>query len=170
MAALTPQDKLKYSYIAFAICAIVCSIPQMTIQTFALFFSLAIIIAFYVLRGKWEKESFEYKEASTLIKSFWIWSLLYIVGILVAGGIISMFGDMTLIHQWTQSVVEGGAVPDEEEMKRMTAEYMSTNFTLIIGATIGCVLPSLIYAFWRTKDGISRLNKPVIETPDTIII
>ena len=167
--ASTPNDKLKYCYIAFAVCVVACSIPQMTIQTFAMIFSFVIIIAFYILRGKWDKGSFEYKEGSALIKAFWIWSALYVVGILVAGGIISSLGDMTALNEWTESVMQGGVAPDEAELKRVTAEYMSKNFTLITSATIACLIPSLAYAFIAIKKGLARLQNPVVPPIETII-
>lgn len=166
---MTSNGKLKYCYYAIALCAITSTIPQMTVQTFAMVFSVAMIIAFYIVRRQWEKETFEHKEASTVIKTFWIWSAIYVVGILVAGGLISSFGDMTVMNEWTESVIQGNAVPDKESMEQVTEAYMAANLKLIVSMTIICVLPAQIYAFLRIKQGLSRLANPPESQPEAII-
>lgn len=164
--ALSTTDKLKYSYFAFIFCIITSSVPQMTVQNLSLLFSLFLIITLYVIRKKWDKESSEHKEMGELIKSYWIWSVLFIVGIMCAGVLVSSFGDMTAINAWTESVVNG-AVVDEEEMKRVTAEYMDTNFSLIITSTILSILPAQIYAILRIKSGLSRLKPSAPEVVES---
>lgn len=166
---MTSQDQLKYCYYAFAICAITTSIPQMMVQSFSMIFSIIIIIAFYVLRRKWDKETFEYKEASRIIKLFWVWSAIYVAGMFVAGLLISSFGDMTKINEWTESVVQGTAIPDEESLKQVTQDYMDANFKLIISMTILCILPAQIYAALRIKQGLSRIQTPRETPPEAII-
>ncbi|OFW87179.1 MAG: hypothetical protein A3J37_05830 [Alphaproteobacteria bacterium RIFCSPHIGHO2_12_FULL_45_9] len=166
---MTSQDQLKYCYYAFALCAVTTSIPQMAVQSFAMVFSIMIIIAFYVLRRKWDKETFEYKEASRIIKLFWVWSAIYVAGMFIAGLLISSFGDMTKINEWTESVVQGTAMPDEESLKQVTQDYMDTNFKLIISMTILCILPAQIYAALRIKQGLSRIQTPPETPPEAII-
>jgi Na+/proline symporter len=166
---MTSNDKLKYCYYAFILCAVSSLIPQMMVQTFSMVFSIMMIIAFYVVRHKWDKETFEHKEASSLIKTFWIWSAIYVVGMFVAGGLISSFGDMTAMNEWTQSVVQGSVIPDEESMKKVTQAYMDANFNLIISMTILCLLPAQIYAALRIKQGLSRIANPPVTPPEAII-
>jgi len=119
---------------------------------------------FYILRRKWDKETFEYKEASRIIKLFWVWSVIYVAGMFIAGLLISSFGDMTKMNEWTESVVQGTTIPDEESLKQVTQDYMDTNFKLIISMTILCILPAQIYAALRIKQGLSRIQTP----PETI--
>jgi len=166
--ALTVQDKLKYCYGAFALCIITSSVPQMTVQTFSMVFSIVMIIAFYIVRGRWGKESFEYKEASILIHTFWVWSGLYVGGIFIAGILISSFGDMTAINNWLESINQGG-IPDEDSMRQVTQEYMDANFSLMITMTILSVLPAQIYAVWRGKQAFGRISNPPEPVADTII-
>jgi uncharacterized membrane protein len=156
---MTAHQKLKICYAAFALCVVTTCIPQMDIQTFSMIFSIAMIIGFYVVRKPFGKESFEYKESSILIKTFWAWSAIYVVGMMVAGILISQFGDMTAMNEWAASI-EQGAIPDEENVKRMTDAYMDTNFHLIVKMTLLCVAPAQIYAFWRAKSALSRINNP----------
>lgn len=164
--ALSTPDTLKYSYFAFIFCIITSSVPQMTVQNLSLLLSLFLIITLYVIRRKWNKESAEHKEMSELIKTYWIWSVLFVVGIMAAGVLVSSFGDMTAINAWTESVVNG-AVVDEEEVERITAEYMDTNFNLIITSTILSILPAQIFAILRVKSGLSRLKPPAPEVVES---
>ena len=166
---MTSLQNIKYCYGAFAVCVIACAVPEPTVQTFAMVFSPLLLIALYIARSRITKGTFEHTEMSTLIKTFWIWSAIYVVGIIVAGGIISGFGDMTVIHEWTESVVNGGAVPDEAEMKRVLEQYMMANSELMTSATLICVLPSLLYALMRSKKAISRLNNPPMPAVEPVI-
>ena len=165
---MTSQDQLKYSYWAFALCVITCSVPQMMVQTFAMFFSIVMLIAFYVLRSRKTKETFEHNEFSALIKSFWVWSGIYVGGVFIAGILISTFGDMSAIHEWTEAVVQG-AVPDEDSLKLATQKYMESNFNLMIGSTLLSILPAQIYAIIRIKQGLQRLANPPVAPPEAII-
>ena len=166
---MTSHNHLKYSYWGLAFCAVIGMIPHMASQIFALVFSIMLIIAFYVIRHKKAKDSFEYKEASHLIKTFWIWSAIYVGGMLVAGGIISSFADMTTMNEWTESVVQGTIIPDEEGMKQVTQQFMDDNFWLIVSCTVLSILPAQIYVGIRIKQGLSRLKNPPETMPEAII-
>lgn len=143
----------------FALCVLTSSIPQMDVQTFSMVFSIGAIIFFYVLRKKWATESFHYQETSYVIKTFWIWSTLYVAGMIVAGLLISTYGDMTALNQWAESMAQGG-IPDEEELKRVTQDYMDTNFALMVKMTVLSILPAQIYAIWNIRKGLIRVLKP----------
>lgn len=166
---MTSQEQLKYSYFALALCIITSSIPQMTVQSFSMIFSIMIIIVFHVLRRKWAKESFEHKEIKLVIKTFWVWSVIYLVGMMVAGALISSFSDMTAMNHWTESVVQGTASTDEESMERVTQQFMDANFWLIISMTVLCILPAQIYAAIRIKRGLARLANPPVTPPKAIL-
>jgi|GEM_PF-2942062 len=154
---LSIKDKKIYSlYLAFAICVITSCIPNMGIQSFGAIFSIVTIIAFYTLRKKWGADNIVKDEASFMIKTFWIWSAIYVVGMMIAGIMISSLGDMSSIHQWTEQIMEGGAPPDEAAVKLMMQQYMDANYGLIVKMSILCVAPSVIYAGWRLWVGISR--------------
>ena len=166
---MTSHVQLKYSYIALAVCVITSSIPLMAMQSFAMGMSIVLIVSFYIMRRKWATESFEHKEASAIIKTFWLWSLIYVVGVMVAGAVISSLGDMTAMNEWTESIVQGTAVPDEAGMKQATEEFMEKNFPFIISMTILSILPAQIYAAIRIKQGLKRLKNPPVTPPDAII-
>jgi hypothetical protein len=159
---MTSRHKIIGYYAAFAICIVTACIPQMTIQTFSMIFSLATIIAFYVLRRNWAKDTPFYTEASFVIKSFWIWSAIYVVGVFVAGILISTYGDMTALNEWAEKMMQGTAIPDEEELKRVTQTYLDTNRPLIIKMTLLSIAPAQIYAIWRIKAGLMRILRPNI--------
>lgn len=155
---MTSHQKIIGYYTAFTICVITACIPHMTIQTFSMIFALVAIIAFYIVRKNWAKNTSHYIEASFVIKSFWIWSAIYVVGMLVAGILISIYGDMTAMNEWAEKMMQG-AVPDEAELKRVTESYLDTNMALIIKMTLLSIAPAQIYAIWRIKTGLTRILK-----------
>jgi uncharacterized membrane protein len=156
---MTSHQKIIGYYVAFAICAVTACIPHMTVQTFSVIFAFVSIIAFYFVRKNWAKNTPHYNEASFVIKSFWIWSAFYVLGMVVAGILIIVYGDMTAMNQWMESIMQG-AVPDEAELKRVTEEYLDKNMDLIVKATILSIAPAQIYAIWRIKTGLTRILKP----------
>lgn len=156
---MTSHQKIIGYYVAFAICVVTACIPHMAVQTFSMIFALVAIIAFYVMRKNWAKNTSHYIEASFVIKSFWVWSAIYVVGMLVAGILISTYGDMTVMNEWAEKMMQG-AVPDEAELKRVTEEYLDTNMALIVKMTLLSIAPAQIYAIWRIKTGLTRILKP----------
>ena len=140
-------------YIAFVICLISSCIPQMHVQTFLAIFSIVMIIAFYVVRSRTTKESARYKSIAHLIKTFWIWSALYVAGVTVAGIIITVFGDMSAMHAFVQNIVETGTPPSEDDMKAVIQSYIDTNLSLMVSSTIICIIPAQIYAVKRLVEG-----------------
>lgn len=169
MTSMTSQDKLKYCYITLALCIITSTIPQTTAQFLSMIISIVALPAFYVLRNKWHKQTFEYKEGNALIRTFWIWSVLYLVGLMVAGGLISSFSDMTAMNAWTESIVQGTAIPDEQAMEQVTHQFIEKNFWLITSMTILGILPAQIYAALRIKRGWERVTNLPQTEPDSII-
>ena len=166
---MTNPQQLTYSYYALALCVIASTVPQMAVQTFSMALSILLIIAFYILRSKKEKDSVEHQESSSLIKTFWIWSAAYVGGVMVAGALISSFGDMTAMNEWTESVVQGTASLDENSMEQVTQQFMETNFSLIISLTVICILPAQIYAALRIKQGLARLKNQATTPPEALI-
>lgn len=156
---MTSHQKIIGYYAAFAICVVTACIPQMTIQVFSMIFAFVAIIIFYILRRNWAKNTSHYNEASFVIKSFWIWSAIYVAGMLVAGILISIYGDMTAMNTWAEQMMQGAA-PDEAELKRVTQEYLDANMRLIVKITLLSIAPAQIYAIWRIKTGLTRVLKP----------
>lgn len=75
----------------------------------------------------------------------------------MAGIIISVYGDMTAMNEWTQSIVDGEN-PTEEDIKSMVENYMETNGKLITIATFACVLPAALYGGNRLLQGWKSLK------------
>lgn len=148
---------ITYSYAVFGALLVSSIIPNMTLQNISAIMSLLFIIILYVLRSKTDQESVERVGFSYLIKTFWVWSALYILGLIVAGIIISTTGDMTALDEWAQSVIDG-ATATEEDVNKLIESYLDTNFYLItISVILGC-LPATLYAGKRLFDGWSGLK------------
>lgn len=166
---MTTKDQLKYSYWAFILTIITSSLIKLTnVQIFSMFLSIAMIIAFYILRSKKDKTTFEYEEFSNLIKTFWIWSAIYSAGFLIGGMVLSSVVDMTPLNDLTQLVMEGNPV-DPEHIKQVTTEFTQANLKTIIMVTFAGLVPAQIYAILRIKQGLNRLSNPPVTAPEAII-
>lgn len=152
------EKNIKNLYIGLFACIILTSMPNTMLQNFAALFSIVFIIAAYILRKKLIADSFEHNHASFIIRTFWIWSSLLVIGMVIAGLIISKYGDMTAIDNLTNAAMNG-EIPDEAAANRTAAEYFATNFQLILKTTILCLLPAQIYAGIKTFKGYSAFNK-----------
>ena len=120
-------------------------LPSLLIQQIGLFLAIAVIIAAYVLRSRSENGSFQYSHMAYLIKSFWISSLL-----LVLGTIASFFlADHTIINETVETISTGVAF-SEDEMKVILMRYAQENF-LIFSAVLA---PSVLYLSYRIVKGM----------------
>lgn len=141
-------------YIAFIIGFISNFIPSSVIQMAGgLVFLIAIPVAYFI-RSKNEEPSYNYTHTKFLIKTFWIASLILIVGIVAA----IFWGDHTKIN----AVVDGmgqGISFTQDELNSVLRSYAFDN---IITFSL-CLGPSMIYLAYRVIKGlITAVNNQTI--------
>ncbi len=152
------EPRIKNLYIGFAVCILLTSMPNATLQNIAALFSIVFIITAYVLRKKLTLDSFEHSHANYIIRTFWIWSAALFVGIMVAGIIISKYGDMSAIEQLISAAANGN-VPDENASNQAAQDYFQTNLQLILKTTFLCLCPAQIYGAWSLYKGFLLAQK-----------
>jgi len=132
-------------YISFLYALFSNFIPLPIIQMTGLIVFIIAIISIYVMRAKSKNASFKHNHMEYLLKSFWVGSLILLVGIIIS----VFFADHTVIY----NVVDGmatGIVFTQEELNIVLMNYAKDNM-LIFGL---CLSPSLLYLFYRTNRGI----------------
>lgn len=137
-------------YSGFLLAIIFNFIPVTFVQTFGAFIFLGLIIAAYIMRSQAEKESFMYSHMSYLIKTFWISSLILLIGIIES----YIFADHSIIYT-TVNGVKNGSMLSETEINALLIEYIQAN-RLVFALTLG---PSLLYLIYRTIKGIMLASK-----------
>lgn len=151
------QSNIVQIYAAFIVAILLNFVPSTTIQAFGGIFLLLIVIATYIYRARAEKQSLTFGHMAYLIKSFWISSLLLLIGIFGA----YLLGDHTIIHN-TVDRVTGGIMITEEQLDAIMMNYLKTNF-IIFSVTIS---PSVFYLTYRVVKGLllakdgKNINKP----------
>lgn len=141
------QNIITSLYIAFIIGLASNFIPSPSIQMVGGIIFLFAIPAAYILRSKNKLESYAYTHAQYLIKTFWIASLLLLIG-----AIISIFlADHTKINDVVAGMSQG-MVFTQAELNAILINYAFDNI-IIFGVCIG---PSLIYLGYRIIKGLIK--------------
>ncbi len=141
-------------YSAFIIAFISNFIPSDIIQMAGGFIVLLAISTAYIIRSKNEMTSYNYTHAQFLIKTFWISSLILIIGMIAA----LFLGDHTKINAVVDGIAQG--IPfTQAELNAVLKNYAFDNI-IIFGLSIG---PSLIYLGYRIIKGlIKAVNNEII--------
>ena len=155
---VTPQQKIIALYAAFGLCVITTSIPNMSVQNYAMLLTLVVLIAGYLLRKKSSEDSLESHHATFVIRTIWIWSAVLVFGMMGAGWMVYEHGDASAITTMANSIMEG-ATPTEDDMNQAAETYFDTNYDLIFKSMLQWLAPAQLYAVWRIARGLSRALK-----------
>lgn len=137
-------------YGIFLLAVILNFVPSAIISSFGSLLLLIIIVATYIYRAKSNSESLCYNHMCYLIKSFWISSLLLLIGIILT----YLLGDHSIINNTVDGVVQGVMfTPDQLEIILMN--YTKQNI-LVLLLTLS---PSIIYLGYRVVKGMILANK-----------
>ncbi|HPF78222.1 MAG TPA: hypothetical protein PLF01_02920 [Alphaproteobacteria bacterium] len=151
------QSNIVQIYIAFIVAIIMNFVPSTAVQALGGILLLLIVIATYIYRARADKKSLTFGHMAYLIQSFWISSLLLLIGIFAA----YLLGDHTIINNTVDRVM-GGMMMTEEQLDAIMMNYLRTNF-MVFSLTIS---PSLIYLTYRVVKGLllakdgKNINKP----------
>lgn len=152
---MTTKHKIIALYASFGACVLISSILNMTAQNIALIGTILILIAAYILRSKSAEDSLEAHHATFVIRSIWIWSFVFLIGMMAAGWSLSQNGDNSAFDALLSSA-ENGNTPTEADMQQAMNQYFDTNFALLLKTTLLYTAPAQIYAAWRVARGLAR--------------
>lgn len=152
---MTARHKLISLYSSFGLCVLTSCIPNMDAQNIAMLGTLLLLIGAYVLRSKSAEDSLEAHHATFVIRSIWIWSFVFLLGMMGAGWMVFQNGDNSAFDTLMSSI-ENGGVPTDADMEQTMQNYFNTNFPLILKTTLLWMAPAQIYAAWRIARGLSR--------------
>lgn len=159
---LMPQSKAVGLYVAFGMCVVMSSVPVSPFQSFSFIFSSLFMMAMYRFRKKWPTDSLEYHHVVFIIRTFWIWSLLFLTGLVGAGILIYQWGDMNSLKDWAVGVgnqVMAGDSRLEASLQLAINDYFNKNFGLIIGMLVVWLLPAQLYVGLAIWKGMSRAQR-----------
>ena len=121
-------------------------VPSSLISSIGILLLMLTIVAIYIYRNKAGHDSLQYNHMTYMIKSFWISSLLLIIGILVT----YLLANHSIINNAVDSIM-AGVVLSEEQMKEILMSYARENY-FILAVTL---LPSILYLLYRVIKGIN---------------
>jgi len=142
-------------YIAFMLSILSNFIPLVMVQMIGGILFFVTIVAIYFIRWKSTNASFKHNHMDYLIKTFWVASLILLIGIVFA----VFFADHTVINNVVDGM-ENGIPFTQEELNIVLLNYAKDN-VLTFALSIG---PCFLYIFYRTVRGmIETMNYNKIE-------
>ncbi len=134
-------------YISFLLALISNFIPSTMIQFFGGFLFIVTFFSAYIIRWKNKNESFKKNHMTFLIRTFWIGSLILVIGMLLS----ILLGDHTIINNTVEGIMNG-IVFTYSELTVIMMNYARANI-FVFGL---CLLPSLIYLSYRLIKGMIK--------------
>lgn len=133
-------------YGALAAAIILSCVPMVMTQSLALILFLAAIITAYVLRVRTETGSLTDNHMTYLIRTFWIFSLLFLIGMAVAAWYLTTELDLYRLQGILEVLIS--------DQPTMTADIWLLTYTTLL--TLG---PGFVYFIYRLARGITRAIK-----------
>jgi uncharacterized membrane protein len=137
------QIKAVALYVSFIAAALVVFAPITSISFLALLGMIVLIIVIGFMRRECEKDSLLHNHATYLSRTFWMWQLMLLVGMIIGGYyVFRQYPDIQQILQIVESLSKGQT--DTPEFKMMA--------TVAI-VTLG---PGCLYVAYRLIRGLHR--------------
>jgi len=130
-------------------------LPSIAIQTFGGIIFFVTFITTYMLRAKHDTKTDHYTHCSYIIKTIWIFSLLFTVGLIISIGAANHSAIINIVD-----AIQAGAIPTEQQMMEAVLQFGKDNLILFLIL----FLPMVIYLFYRFAKGLNIIlkSKPAI--------
>jgi uncharacterized membrane protein len=145
------QNIISSIYAVLFVVAAASFVPYMGIQSVASFMFLAVLIALYVYKARAEEDSLMHNHMVFLIRTIWISSLVFVLGLVA----FYFLGDHFVPTQLAENISAGQTIPTEEDMRILTQQYLQDN----LGILTVCFAPGIIYFVYRLSVGAARAIK-----------
>ncbi|MCB1537432.1 MAG: hypothetical protein H6865_01755 [Rhodospirillales bacterium] len=117
---------------------------------------IAGVIWAYRLRGR--ADPMAAMHGRWMVRTFWISSIFFVVGMLAAGALIHANADQTPLIETLGQYPSVDAVPEDVRISVITRFY-ELNARLMLMITLGCMAPPLLYTLARLIRGGRMAHK-----------
>ncbi len=146
-------------YAILSAVVVLCCMPDTNYMNYGMTLSFVLLIITYIARARWPRnESFEENHTTFLIRTIWIWSLLFVFGAVGGAIIVNNEGNTDAFTPMFQSIAEG-IMPSPDEMRPWVEQYKTDNHDLLIRTFLIWLSPAQIYLVWRILKGGERAFK-----------
>lgn len=144
------QKSVQRLYGALCAAVILQFVPLVVSQIIGTVFLSVVLIWAYVARRGAETESLRHNHATYIIRTIWLWSLLFAIGLVA-------FAIWFVSFMWAplENVMLGGETDTQALMQSLVNENMR-QFSVMGMATLG---PSILYIAYRIGKGLTRALK-----------
>ncbi|MBU6235729.1 MAG: hypothetical protein KGQ41_07785 [Alphaproteobacteria bacterium] len=148
--AVADTSSIMRCYVVLAIGMLTAFLPYRIVGIIGMVALVCGTIWAYRLR-KQDGELFK-NHASWMIRTFWISSLYFLIGMLVSSSIVSSNGDATVLSTITPEMTD-------EEMAAILLAYKEANKDLILITTLICFGPVMFFVLARFFIGYRKAEK-----------
>jgi uncharacterized membrane protein len=146
-------------YAVMSVTVVLCSLPVIALLNLSLIVAVLTLIVAYLARARFPKnDSFEENHTTYVIRSLWLYSLLFLIGAIAASYFVFAQGNRESLAPMLE-VIAAGQKPTESEMQSWTHQYAEDNAELLMRMFRLWLCPAQIYLVWRILQGGSRAFK-----------
>ena len=158
METETQKKTINILYFMLVLSTILSFVPTQVGQIISLILVIITLIAAYSLRASDKEDGLLFNHMTYMIGTIWIGTGFILLGSIIMGLWVYMAGDQTVITN-TIAQLESGVMPGEAELATITADYIASNKSLLITASIVAIGPAILYFVYRVANGIARAGK-----------
>ena len=146
-------------YAVLSLVVILTSLTDFKMQNIGYSLVTIELIVAYIARARWPKnESFEQNHSTFIIKTIWIYTVLFTIGAVAASYQIWDQGNRDAIQATIDDLMAGGQ-PSEDSFNASMNQYLVDNRALVMKFTRLWLCPAQLYLVWRILQGGERAFK-----------
>lgn len=145
-------------YILFILALVGSFMPHVWVFCGALILFLVLIIAVPIYQFTAPDGSLLKNHMRYLNGTIWWGSLFFVLSLLIMGYWVYLQSDQSAFIQFFDKI-SNGFIVTQTDLEAMLNQFFSTNRTLIMQASLVCIVPPLLYVAFRVSGALSRALK-----------
>ncbi len=143
-------------YAAFIVSVVLQFMPNASIQLFAMFLFLGVLIWCYIARKQYGHATLVENHTTYIIRTIWIFSLVMTAGFILCGVWLYSVADQESLQTFANEVMKAAESAPPHDLTDAYTAMVEVNFNVIIWASLITIGPSLIYLGYRLIKGARR--------------
>ena len=145
-------------YFLIVLSTILSFTPYALGQIISLVLIIVALIGAYMYRMKDNEAGLLYNHMTYMIGTIWIGTSFILLGCMIMGLWVYLYGDQSVIMNVIVQL-ESGTMMSEAQLNDYTHQYIQSNQSLLIKASLIGVGPAILYFVYRVANGIARAGK-----------
>ncbi len=145
-------------YFMIVLSTILSFVPYTIGQLLSLTLIVVALIGAYIYRTRDREDGLLYNHMTYMIGTIWIGTSFILLGCMIMGLWVYVSGDQSVIMRAITQLEAGGMITEEQLTEYMN-QYIISNQSLLIKASLIALGPAILYFVYRVANGIARAGK-----------